>query len=229
MEDGRAAGIAQLSASALLLTSDMERPRRTEQIVSAGRATLSKRQLGKMANIEILEEALHGVKLIEPFVHGDQRGALTKTFHVSMFQQLGIDFRVSEEYYSTSAEHVLRGMHFQLPPHGQAKLVYCVQGGVLDVVVDLRKESPTFGQHAAFTLSADNRHVLYVPSGMAHGFLSLSDGATVVCKADAVYAATHDSGIHWNSFGFDWPCDAPILSEKDKILPGMNEFESPFL
>lgn len=135
---------------------------------------------------------------------------------------------VREEFFSTSSKDVLRGMHFQTPPHAHQKLIYCITGRVLDVLLDLRRSSPTYGQSIALELSAANRHVLFVPVGFAHGFLSLEDHSCLVYKTDAVHAPQHDAGIRWDSFGFDWPADSPLISGRDLTHPEFSEFRSPF-
>ena len=135
---------------------------------------------------------------------------------------------VREEFFSTSAKDVLRGMHFQIPPHAHQKLIYCVNGKVLDVLLDLRQCSPTYGRSISLELSAANRHVLYIPVGFAHGFLSMEDQSCLVYKTDAVHAPLHDAGIRWDSFGFAWPSDAPLISGRDLAHPAFSEFHSPF-
>ena len=119
-------------------------------------------------------------------------------------------------------------MHFQLPPHDHAKLVYCVCGRVLDVLLDLRKASPTFGQTASAELSRANSHVFYIPAGIAHGFLSLEDESVMVYKTTTVHQPDHDAGIRWDSFGFDCGSATPIISVRDTALPRLQEFVSPF-
>lgn len=120
-------------------------------------------------------------------------------------------------------------MHFQVPPHAHQKLVYCVQGHVLDVVLDLRRESKTYGSSASFELSSLNHQIAYIPSGFAHGFLSLEEDTCMIYKTDCVYSADHDAGIAWDSFGFDWPSiDSLVVSERDSKHPEFQDFNSPF-
>jgi len=119
-------------------------------------------------------------------------------------------------------------MHFQVPPHAHSKLVYCVHGAVHDVVLDLRKDSPTFGQSAGMELSAENRHIVLIPVGFAHGFRSLTAGSCMIYKTDAVYAPDHDTGIRWDSFGYAWGIEAPLLSERDAAFAAFHDFTSPF-
>lgn len=176
----------------------------------------------------ILAEPLPGVRLIKPKVFEDARGDFVKTFHCGLFRDLGIDFTPVEEFYSTSRKNVLRGMHFQLPPHDHSKLVYCIRGRVLDVLVDLRPGSPGYGCFASAELSRENRSQFYIPSGIAHGFLALEDDSVMVYKTTTVHAPSHDAGIRWDSFGFDWGVDSPICSPRDLAFPSMADFVSPF-
>ena len=151
-----------------------------------------------------------------------------KTYHKPEFSQLGIDYEVAEEFFSVSKKNVLRGMHFQKPPHDAVKLVYCIHGSVLDVLVDLRKSSPSFKCCKSIELSAANHLILMIPSGFAHGFLALEDDTVMVYKASFTYAPDHDTGIHWDSFGFDWPLRNPLTSERDAALPRLGDCDSPF-
>lgn len=151
-----------------------------------------------------------------------------KPFHAGQLAEHGIEMSVREEFFSTSAKDVLRGMHFQIPPHDHQKLVYCIAGRVLDVILDLRKASPTYGKSASVELSADNRHLLFIPRGFAHGFLSLEEGSCMVYKTDAVHAPACDAGILWESFGFPWPIRQPLLSPRDAAFPPLEAFDSPF-
>ena len=165
---------------------------------------------------------------LQPIVRGDSRGSFIKIFHSDNFAKLGFDTDFKEEYYSTSIKNVLRGMHFQTPPADHVKLVCCLEGAVKDVVVDLRKKSATFGKHCAFELSAEKFNMLYIPKGFAHGFLTLSEQATMLYNVTSVYSPENDKGILWSSCGIDWQCDAPIISERDLNHPTLDEFASPF-
>ncbi len=178
----------------------------------------------------LLSEPLPGVKLFRPFVSESAHGNLMKPFHEGDLASHGIRLTIREEFFSTSGIGVLRGMHFQVPPHAHQKLIYCITGRVLDVVLDLRKDSPTFGKSASYELSALNRHVVHVPVGFAHGFLSLENDSCLVYKTDAVHAPECDKGILWNSFGFNWPLGdlLPIISERDSAFPPFAGFHSPF-
>ncbi len=161
--------------------------------------------------------SIEGPVVLTPRVFADARGAFIKTYHTDLFREAGIPaFTLREEFFSVSQKDVLRGMHFQVPPHDHAKIVYCVAGAVLDVVVDIRRSSRTYGEHARVDLTADNRKILYIPKGFAHGFLSMADGTTMIYKTDAIYAPEHDTGIRWDRFGFTWPVAAPVVSERDR-------------
>jgi dTDP-4-dehydrorhamnose 3,5-epimerase len=178
--------------------------------------------------MERIDTNLPGLVALRPRVFQDQRGALVKTFHAGQFAGLGIEFEPREEFFSTSARDVLRGLHFQLPPAAHAKLVYCIVGRVLDVVVDLRRQSGTYGQWHARELGASNREMLFIPVGFAHGFLSLEDGSTMVYQTSTVHSPAHDAGVRWDSIEFDWPAIRPVLSDRDQQFPPLEEFESPF-
>jgi dTDP-4-dehydrorhamnose 3,5-epimerase len=159
----------------------------------------------------------------------DARGAFVKTFHEDRFAEIGLRTDWREEYFSTSAKHVIRGMHFQVPPQEHAKLVFCVHGRVLDVVLDLRQDSSTFGTARSVELTPENGFGLYVPVGCAHGFLSLADDSVMYYKVTSVHSPEHDAGIAYDSFGFDWPVSEPILSDRDRAHPSLAVFETPFL
>lgn len=165
---------------------------------------------------------------LQPRVFEDARGRFVKVHHEQAFSRLGLEKAFAEQYYSISRKNVLRGMHFQLPPMDHAKMVYCVQGEVLDAVIDLRVGSPSYGQHALFELSAEKASSIYIPKGLAHGFLSLTDDAIMVYNVTTTYSAEHDTGILWNSAGIPWPVDAPIMSERDKSFGELGGFASPF-
>jgi dTDP-4-dehydrorhamnose 3,5-epimerase len=162
-------------------------------------------------------------------VMNDDRGSFVKTFHMPRFAELGLRSDWAEEYFSVSACGVIRGMHFQTPPHEHAKLVFCLVGEVLDVVVDLRKGSPTQGVARGFTLSAQNGRGLYIPAGCAHGFLSMSDESGMYYKVTSVHAPQHDAGIAWNSVDFDWNITDPVLSPRDQTHPRLQDYASPFV
>lgn len=165
--------------------------------------------------------AIPAVVLIKPHILSDDRGFFMETYKYSEFTAHGIGERFVQDNRSRSYKGVLRGLHFQRPPQAQGKLVAVAAGRIFDVAVDIRKGSATWGRWVAATLSADNAHMLYVPSGFAHGFCALSDEADVVYKVTAEYAPKLDAGIRWNDpeIGIAWPIDEPLLSEKDADLP----------
>jgi dTDP-4-dehydrorhamnose 3,5-epimerase len=142
--------------------------------------------------------------------------------------QHGISFDLKESYFSLSKKDVIRGMHFQTPPHQHAKVVFCPQGAILDVIIDLRKDSATFQQFYSQELSAENHKAYYIPEGFAHGFKSLTDDAITYYLVSSEYSQQHDTGILYNSFGFDWGVDNPVISERDSSFPALGEWESVF-
>jgi dTDP-4-dehydrorhamnose 3,5-epimerase len=174
------------------------------------------------------DTALPGCRELRFSPHRDARGSFQKFFRADQFQALGLRADWREEFVSVSNAGVIRGMHFQVPPAQHAKLVVCLAGRVLDVVVDLRRGSPTQGRCAAVELSAARANGLFVPEGFAHGFLSLEDGSTLLYKVSAEHAPACDQGIRWDSFGFDWPIAAPLVSPRDAALPPLASFQSPF-
>jgi len=175
---------------------------------------------------------IHGVIIIEPNVINDQRGYFLENFNKKKFKkELGkVDFVQDNE--SKSSKGVLRGLHFQKPPFTQAKLVRCIEGKVLDVALDIRKGSPTYGEYHSVVLSSENKKQLFIPRGFAHGFLVLSDTAIFSYKADNFYSLEHDAGIRWNDneLNIKWGLDESdvFVSKKDLQLPFFNEFDSPF-
>lgn len=178
--------------------------------------------------MELIETEIEGCYEIIYRSFHDARGSFIKTFHEPAFRALGLRTDWLEEYHSASRKNVIRGMHFQTPPFDHAKLVYCLQGEVLDVLVDLRVGSPSYGKCASLVLSPHKHNGIYIPPGMAHGFLSLSEGSVLHYKVTSVHSAEHDSGILWNSFGFEWPVDSPIVSDRDKSHPRLADFNSGF-
>jgi len=178
--------------------------------------------------MQLLESPLQGCFEIQNRRFEDERGLFVKTFHKPTFEKLGLHTDFPEEYYSTSKKGVIRGMHFQLPPYDHVKVVYCTSGSVIDVVLDLRKGSETFGKHAVFELTAEKNNMVYIPKGMAHGFCALEDQTIMHYKQSTVYAPEYDAGILWSSIGVDWGGDKPILSERDQGFEVFENFESPF-
>jgi dTDP-4-dehydrorhamnose 3,5-epimerase len=177
---------------------------------------------------EIKESQLKGCYVLQPKAFDDARGRFVKVFHESAFEELGLETVFVEDYYSVSYQNVIRGLHFQLPPMDHTKMVYCVEGEVLDAVVDLRVGSPTYGQFELFELTAANANIIYIPKGMAHGFCVKSQQAKLVYKVSTVYSPECDSGIRWSSVGIPWLTDNPIVSIRDENFPNLNELLSPF-
>jgi len=176
--------------------------------------------------LKLTPQSIADVILIEPTVHGDSRGYFLETFRQDLFENaIGYQVNFVQDNESKSTKGVLRGLHYQLPPYAQAKLVRVIEGSVLDVAVDIRKSSPTFGQHVAVELTADNKHQLFVPHGFAHGFVVLSDSATFAYKVDNYYAKEYDRGIAFddNDLDIDWQLLLELLqlSDKDKSHPNL--------
>ena len=172
--------------------------------------------------------AIADVILIEPKVFGDERGYFVETFRADTFEaETGIKTAFVQDNESRSGYGVLRGLHYQLPPHAQSKLVRVIEGRVLDVAVDIRKGSPTFGQHVCMELSAENKHQLFIPRGFAHGFVVLSETAIFSYKVDNYYSPECDRGIKFDDplLGIDWKIAASelVLSDKDKIQPLLHD------
>ena len=178
--------------------------------------------------MNIRESKLPGCYEMFPHIHRDARGSLTKIFHAPTFEKLGLCTQFREEYYSTSAKNVIRGLHFQLPPDDHVKLVFCIFGIVKDVVVDLREGSPTYGLHSCFELSSEYGNMVYIPKGMAHGFCGLSEKSIMVYNTSTEHAASKDSGIRWDSVGIAWPNEDLVISDRDKKLSQFKDFKSPF-
>ena len=177
--------------------------------------------------MEIVKTDIEGVVLIKPRVFGDERGYFFESFSARQFEEEVCRTVFVQDNESRSRYGVLRGLHYQLPPYTQAKLVRVVRGKVLDVAVDIRKGSPTFGRHVAMELSEDNKYQLFIPKGFAHGFAVLSEEAVFQYKCDAYYAPQHEGAIRYDdpSLGIDWrlPFEDIILSEKDKKHPGLRD------
>ena len=182
--------------------------------------------------MEVIKTAIDGVVIIEPKVFNDQRGYFFESFSQREFEAKVRKINFVQDNESMSSYGVMRGLHFQRPPYTQSKLVRCVKGKVLDVAVDIRKGSPTYGQHVAVELSEDNHRQFFVPRGFAHGFAVLSDTAVFQYKCDNFYAPQADGGISIkdDSLGIDWkiPTDMVILSEKDTLHSCLKDFDSPF-
>jgi dTDP-4-dehydrorhamnose 3,5-epimerase len=171
-----------------------------------------------------LETKLEGVVLVEPAVHGDERGFMLESFSRDAWRELGVDVDFVQHNHSRSRRGTLRGIHFQTEP-GQAKLVRCPRGEILDVAVDLRRGSPTFGQWEAHVLDDVSHRQLFVPAGFGHGFAVLSEEADVAYQVSSYYDLATESGIAWDDpdVGVDWRVSEPLLSERDKAAPRLSE------
>jgi len=179
--------------------------------------------------MQLTETKIAGCYVIQPNIFTDARGRFIKTFHQEIFIANNLNLDWQEEYYSVSHKNVIRGMHFQLPPHDHEKLVYCTTGAVLDVVVDLRKFSPTFKQHILINLSDEKANMLYIPKGCAHGFKSLQDGTVMMYKVATMYNSSADCGIAWDSCGINWELESEaVISRRDSEFVMLDNFITPF-
>ncbi len=174
-----------------------------------------------------------GLLVFEPKVFEDSRGYFFESYNENVFKAGGIDLRFVQDNQSSSSYGVIRGLHYQLPPHAQAKLVRALSGKILDVAVDIRKGSPSFGKAFTVELSAENKKQLFIPAGFAHGFSVLSEKAEVMYKCDAFYNKESDAGISYNdsALSIDWgiPAGKEIVSDKDKILPSLADCKNSFV
>ena len=182
--------------------------------------------------MEVIKTAIEGVVIVEPRIFKDPRGYFFESFSQREFDEMVCPVRFVQDNESMSSYGVMRGLHFQRPPFTQSKLVRCVKGAVLDVAVDIRKGSPTYGQHVAVELTEENHRQFFIPKGFAHGFVVLSETAVFQYKCDEFYHPEADGGISIldESLGIDWkiPTEEALLSEKDTKHPLLKEFDSPF-
>lgn len=183
--------------------------------------------------MQFIAQAIPDVFVIEPKVHGDHRGYFVETFRQDKFEAaVGYKINFVQDNESKSSKGVLRGLHFQLAPHAQSKLVRVIEGSVLDVAVDIRKGSPSFGQHVAIELSGDNKKQMFIPRGFAHGFVVLTDTATFAYKVDNYYSPECDRGLAFDdkALNIDWQLDAKrlLLSDKDTKQPSLSELPDCF-
>ena len=183
--------------------------------------------------MQVIDTALPGVKLIQPVRHGDARGYFSEVYREDALANAGVDIVFVQDNQSMSAPvGVLRGLHFQTPPMAQAKLVRVLSGSIVDVAVDIRRGSPTYGRHVAYVLSAEEGNQLLVPEGFAHGFCTLEPNSTVLYKVNRYYSPENDRGMLWNdpALGIDWRLGGrePVLSDKDKKQPTLAELPPYF-
>ncbi len=183
--------------------------------------------------MQVFETAIPGVKILEPRQYSDSRGVFCETYSRRALSAIGIDVEFVQDNHSISRErNTVRGLHFQIPPFAQDKLIRVSRGSIFDVVVDLRRESATFGKHVATILSADNWRQLFVPAGFAHGLCTLEPGTSVLYKVSQFYSPEHDRGVLWNDpeLGIEWPTEASdaLLSEKDSRFPKLKDLPGYF-
>lgn len=180
--------------------------------------------------MELIETGIEGLLLIKPKVFQDARGYFYESYNREAFIKLGVQAEFVQDNQSLSGKGIIRGMHFQTPPHAQGKLVRVIQGAVQDVAIDIRKNSPTYGKHFSAELSGDNFLMMYIPAGFAHGFATLEDHTIFSYKCTDTYHPECEGGLQWNDpeFGIQWAVQDPVLSEKDKKHGPFSLFVSPF-
>jgi dTDP-4-dehydrorhamnose 3,5-epimerase len=181
--------------------------------------------------MKLTSTKLNGVFLIEPVVYADHRGFFMETYSQTVFEKNGLGYHFVQDNHSLSREvGTLRGLHYQISPKSQTKLVRVVSGAIYDVAVDIRKDSPTFGQWVGVILSAENKKQLLIPKGFAHGFCTIEPNTEVIYKVDEVYSPEQDRGILWSDpqLAIDWPSRQPVLSDKDSKQPLLSEADIYF-
>jgi dTDP-4-dehydrorhamnose 3,5-epimerase len=180
--------------------------------------------------MQVTQTKLSGLLVIDPKVFGDERGYFFESFNEETYMEAGLVERFVQDNESRSGKGVLRGLHFQEPPYAQGKLVRVARGAVMDVSVDIRKDSPTYGQWVAYELSEHNKRQLWIPAGFAHGFVTLEDDTIFIYKCSNVYKKESESSIRWNDpeLNIDWGISNPIVSDKDKTAPLFKDLNSPF-
>jgi dTDP-4-dehydrorhamnose 3,5-epimerase len=180
--------------------------------------------------MQFKKHEIEGLIEFQPRIFEDERGIFYESYNKNLFSENGIPYDFVQDNFSKSKKGVIRGLHFQFAPHAQGKLVRVMTGRVLDVVVDIRKDSPTFGQYDKFILDAELGNMLYVPEGFAHGFHALEE-SIFVYKCTSFWNKAAESGIVWNdpTLNIDWECENPIVSSKDQILPTFLEYQQSFV
>jgi len=181
-----------------------------------------------MSRIDCSTTSIEGLFLLSSSVFTDQRGSFRKVLSKEIFDELSLESNFVELYYSISKKDVIRGMHFQLPPMDHIKLVYAINGKILDVCLDLRSASKTYGNYFSIILSGNDSKYLYIPKGIAHGFAALEDNAVVHYAQTTCYSKDHDFGIRYDSFGFNWNIENPIVSDRDKSFSRLEDFTTVF-
>lgn len=180
--------------------------------------------------MQITTTPIEGLLVVQPKVFGDYRGYFMETYNEGAFRAAGLPTDFVQDNQSFSGKGILRGLHFQAPPYAQGKLVRVIRGAVLDVALDLRTSSSTYGQYFAIRLTEENKTMVWIPPGFAHGFLTLEDDTLFAYKVTGLYNKESEGGILWNDpdLGIAWGIDQPVLSDKDLILPRLADFNSPF-
>ncbi|MBT8326445.1 MAG: dTDP-4-dehydrorhamnose 3,5-epimerase [Bacteroidia bacterium] len=180
--------------------------------------------------MKVIQTGIKDLLVLEPQVFGDHRGYFFESFRKDVLGEAGVNLEFIQDNQSMSKKNILRGLHFQEPPYEQGKLVRVLSGAVIDVVVDIRKDSETYGQHFKIELNEENKLMLWVPPGFAHGFLTLQDDTIFVYKCTQYYNKDSEGCVRWNSpkLNIDWGINNPILSDKDKVALVFDDFESPF-
>jgi dTDP-4-dehydrorhamnose 3,5-epimerase len=180
--------------------------------------------------MEATETLIKGLLIIQPKIFQDARGYFYEPYNKKLFTELGVCEEFVQDNQSLSQKGVVRGLHFQKPPHAQAKLIRVIQGAVWDVVVDIRKNSPTYGEYFALELNEKNKTILYIPQGFAHGFMTLEDNTLFVYKCSDFYNKSSEDSVLWNdpNINIPWNISNPVLSEKDKNGSLLKDFKSPF-
>ncbi|HTL83387.1 MAG TPA: dTDP-4-dehydrorhamnose 3,5-epimerase [Bacteroidia bacterium] len=180
--------------------------------------------------MKIESTPIEGLKIIRPSVFTDPRGYFFESWNEKLFSDNGINVKFVQDNQSLSQKDVLRGLHFQAPPFAQAKLVRVITGAVLDIAVDIRKKSPTYGKYFSIELTEENKTMFFMPEGFAHGFLTLRDNTTFVYKCSGYYNKNSEGTVLWNdgTIGIEWGIQDPLLSAKDELGTRMKDFTSPF-
>lgn len=178
-----------------------------------------------MGNIQVINELLPDVFLLECFYHKDKRGSFTKLFNHNSLIDQNINFLPLESYISSSSFNVLRGMHYQKGKASHQKLVFCSNGKILDVIVDIRADSPNFNKPISIELNENKKKAILIGKGYAHGFLSLEKNSTMIYYTSTEHCPDNDTGVHWSSIDFEWPCKNPLISLRDSNLPSIKNIK----
>ena len=177
---------------------------------------------------EIISEPLPGVYILQNFFNNDERGFFSKIFNEDSFNNIGLDFKPKEHFFTTSKQDVIRGMHFQVGSSAQDKLIFCTQGSFVDVIVDVRKGSPSFNKPFSIELFAEDSKSIFIKKGYAHGFLSNTKLSSIHYLTSTIHNPLNDKGVLWKSIDFEWPIKNPILSRRDLNHPSINEVKCEF-